>query len=94
MGQSLQGMKDTHVFSTQEVMVPFRCDVHKWMNAFVGVVDHPFFAVTGADGAFELKGLPPGTYTVEAWHEKFGTKTPASRSAPRKRRTSRSRSAA
>ena len=75
MGQSLQGMKDTHVFTTQEVMVPFRCDVHKWMNSFVGVVAHPFFAVTGADGAFELKGLPPGTYTVEAWHEKFGTKT-------------------
>jgi hypothetical protein len=45
------------------------------MNSFVGVVAHPFYAVTGADGAFELKGLPPGTYTVEAWHEKFGTKT-------------------
>jgi hypothetical protein len=56
-------------------MVPFRCDVHRWMNSFVGVLDHPFFAVTGADGAFSLKGLPPGTYTVEAWHEKFGTKT-------------------
>jgi len=75
MGQSLQGMKDTHVFTTPEIMVPFRCDVHKWMNSFVGVVAHPFFAVTGADGAFELKGLPPGTYTIEAWHEKFGTKT-------------------
>ena len=74
-GQALQGMKDTHVFSTREVMVPFRCDVHRWMNSFVGVLDHPFFAVTGADGAFSLKGLPPGTYTVEAWHEKFGTKT-------------------
>ncbi|HEV8395544.1 MAG TPA: carboxypeptidase regulatory-like domain-containing protein [Vicinamibacterales bacterium] len=75
MGQSLQGMKDTHVFTTPEIMVPFRCDVHRWMNSFVGVVAHPFFAVTGADGAFELKGLPPGTYTLEAWHEKFGTKT-------------------
>jgi plastocyanin len=75
MGQALQGLKDTHVFSTQEIMVPFRCDVHKWMNSFVGVVAHPFFAVTGADGAFQLKGLPPGTYTIEAWHEKFGTKT-------------------
>ena len=42
----------THVFSTSEVMVPFKCDVHNWMNAYVGVVDHPFFAVTGADGAF------------------------------------------
>jgi len=74
-GQALQGMKDTHVFSTREVMVPFKCDVHRWMNSFVGVVDHPFFAVTGADGSFQLKGLPPGTYTLEAWHEKFGTKT-------------------
>jgi plastocyanin len=75
LGQSLQGMKDTHVFTTQEVMVPFRCDVHKWMNSFVGVVAHPFFAVTGTDGTFELKGLPPGTYTIEAWQEKLGTKT-------------------
>jgi plastocyanin len=74
-GQALQGMKDTHVFSTQEVMVPFRCDVHRWMNSFVGVIGHPFFAVTGADGSFQLQGLPPGTYTIEAWHEKFGTKT-------------------
>jgi plastocyanin len=75
VGQALQGLKDTHVFSTREVMVPFRCDVHRWMNSFVGVLDHPFFAVTGADGTFQLKGLPPGTYTVEAWHEKYGTKT-------------------
>ena len=45
------------------------------VNSFVGVVAHPFFAVTSADGSFQLKGLPPGTYTIEAWHEKFGTKT-------------------
>lgn len=75
VGQALQGLRHTHTFSTREVMVPFKCDVHKWMNAFVGVLDHPFFAVTGADGTFTLKGLPPGTYTVEAWHEKLGTQT-------------------
>ena len=75
VGQALQGLRHTHTFSTREVMVPFKCDVHKWMNAFVGVVDHPFFAVTSADGTFALKGLPPGTYTVEAWHEKLGTQT-------------------
>lgn len=71
----LAGIKHTHVFSTKEVMVPFKCDVHKWMNAFVGVVDHPFHAVTSGNGRFELKGLPPGTYTIEAWHEKLGTQT-------------------
>lgn len=48
-----------------------KCDIHPWMNAFVGVVPHPYFAVTGEDGSFELPGLPPGTYTIEAWHEKY-----------------------
>ena len=74
-GQAIPGIKNQHVFSTREVMVPFKCDVHNWMNAWVGVVDHPFFAVTGTDGAFSLKGLPPGTYTVEAVHEKLGRQT-------------------
>ena len=73
VGQALQGLREKHVFSTKEVMVPFKCDVHKWMNAYVGVLDHPFYAVTAADGTFSLKGLPPGTYTVEVWHEKLGT---------------------
>ena len=68
-------MKHTHTFSAREVMVPFKCDVHKWMTAYVGVLDHPFYAVTAGNGRFELKGLPPGTYTVEAWHEKLGTQT-------------------
>ena len=71
----MAGIKHTHVFSTREVMVPFKCDVHRWMNAYVGVLDHPYYAVTGANGTFELKGLPPGTYTIEAWHEKLGTQT-------------------
>jgi plastocyanin len=71
----LEGLKHTHSFSTKEVMVPFKCDVHKWMSAYVGVLDHPFYAVTTGNGRFELKGLPPGTYTVEAWHEKLGTQT-------------------
>ena len=74
-GQPIQGMKMNHVFDKPEVMVPFKCDVHGWMNAYVGVLDHPYFAVTGADGSFTLKGLPPGTYTIEAWHEKLGTQT-------------------
>ena len=74
-GQPLPGMKHTHRFTTSEVMVPFRCDVHPWMFAYVGVVDHPFFAVTGADGSFNIEGLPPGTYTIEAWHERLGAQT-------------------
>ena len=56
-------------------MIPFKCDVHGWMNAWIGVLDHPFYAVTTANGTFSLKGLPPGTYTIEAWHEKLGTQT-------------------
>ena len=71
----MAGIRHSHVFTTKEVMVPFKCDVHRWMNAYVGVLDHPYFAVTGADGSFELTGLPPGTYTIEAWHEKLGTRT-------------------
>jgi plastocyanin len=74
-GQPIQGMKTEHTFTSKEVMVPFKCDVHGWMNAYVGVLDHPYFAVTGADGKFALKGLPPGTYTIEAWHEKLGATT-------------------
>ena len=74
-GQPIQGMKMTHTFSTKEVMIPFKCDVHGWMNAWIGVLDHPYYAVTSPDGTFSLKGLPPGTYTIEAWHERLGTQT-------------------
>ena len=71
-GQPIQGMKTMHTFDKKEVMVPFKCDVHGWMNAYVGVMDHPYHAVTDADGKFDLKDLPPGTYTIEAWQEKPG----------------------
>jgi plastocyanin len=74
-GQPVQGVRYSHTFSTDEVMVPLRCDVHAWMNAWVGVMPHPYFAVTGADGSFSLPNLPAGTYTVEAWHEAAGTTT-------------------
>jgi plastocyanin len=74
-GQPIQGMKMTHTFDKPEVMVPFKCDVHGWMNAYVGVLNHPYFAVTKEDGKFEIKDLPPGTYTIEAWHEKLGPMT-------------------
>jgi hypothetical protein len=68
-------MVDEKVFTAREVMVPFKCDVHNWMNAFVGVMEHPYYAVTRDGGKFELKNLPAGTYTVAAWHEKLGSQT-------------------
>ncbi|MGH9370903.1 MAG: carboxypeptidase regulatory-like domain-containing protein [Vicinamibacterales bacterium] len=74
-GQPVQGMRARRTFAKPEVMVPFRCDVHSWMSSYAGVLTHPFFAVTKADGSFEITGLPPGTYVLEAWHERLGTKT-------------------
>ena len=71
--QHVPGMKERKTFTAREVMVRFKCDVHIWMSAFAGVLDHPYFAVTANGGQFQLKGLPAGTYTVEAWHEKLGT---------------------
>ncbi|MGE3842373.1 MAG: carboxypeptidase regulatory-like domain-containing protein, partial [Vicinamibacterales bacterium] len=65
----------TRVFDQPEVMVPFRCDLHSWMNAYAGVVAHPFFAVTDEAGRFQIKGLPDGTYTIGAWHEQLGIQT-------------------
>jgi hypothetical protein len=54
-------------------MVRLGCDVHPWMTAWVGVVEHPFFAVTDAEGRFEIAGVPAGSYTISAWHERLGT---------------------
>lgn len=74
-GQPMKGMKNTSSFSAPEVMVRFKCNVHPWMTAYAGILDHPYFTVTEEAGRFELKNLPPGTYTIEAWHEKLGTRT-------------------
>jgi len=75
LGLPFKGMKQTRKFDAAEIMVQLKCDVHPWMIGYVGVVPHPYHAVSGKDGAYELKGLPAGTYTIEAWHEKLGTKT-------------------
>jgi hypothetical protein len=61
-------------FTKADVMVKFKCDVHPWMTAYVGVLEHPFFAVSGDDGTFTIKGVPAGEYEIEAWHEKYGAK--------------------
>jgi plastocyanin len=73
--QATKGKKDIRTFSTPEIMVPFKCEEHGWMNSYGGVLPHPFFAVSQPDGRFEIKGLPQGTYTIEAWHEQLGTET-------------------
>jgi plastocyanin len=75
IGQGQRGLKNTTTFTVRDVMIRFKCDVHPWMSAYVGVVEHPYYAVTANGGRFELKNLPPGTYTVEAWHERLGTQT-------------------
>ncbi len=72
IGQPVKGMSTTRTFDAVEVMVPFKCDVHRWMNAYAGVLDHPYFAVSGADGTFSIGNVPPGDYTVGVWHERLG----------------------
>lgn len=75
IGTPIKGMEVARTFDAPEVMVPVKCDMHPWMHAYVGVVDHPFFDVTTAEGRFSIAGVPVGTYTIEIWHERFGTQT-------------------
>ena len=63
----------TRRFTKPEVMIPVKCNIHGWMHAFIGVLDHPYFAVSGTDGTFDFKNVPPGHYTIAAWQEKLGT---------------------
>jgi len=60
-------------FAREEVAIPVKCNVHPWMKSYIAVLKHPYHSVTGKDGAFDLKNLPPGDYVIEAWHEKLGT---------------------
>lgn len=75
ISQPTDGMVSTRTFNTPEVMVPFECNVHGWMNAYAGVLSHPFFATSGNDGGITIERLPAGTYELEAWHEVFGRQT-------------------
>ncbi len=65
----------TETFTKEEGMFVVKCDVHPWMRAYIGVLSHPFFSVTKTDGKFQIANLPPGSYLIEAWHEKLGTQT-------------------
>lgn len=60
-------------FVKPEIMIRIKCNIHSWMHAFIGVLDHPYFSVSKEDGSFEIKNLPPGTYTIGVWQEKLGT---------------------
>jgi hypothetical protein len=60
-------------FPQPEIMIRVKCNIHRWMHAFIGVVGNPYFAVSGNDGSFEIRNLPPGDYVIAAWHETLGT---------------------
>jgi plastocyanin len=73
--QPQAGMEFQTTFSLPEVMIPVRCDVHGWMESFIGVVPHPYYSVSSEAGGFSLDNLPPGSYEIEAWHEQYGVMT-------------------
>ncbi len=75
LAQPVAGMKEVRTFKKPELGIELKCDVHFWMLGYLHILPHPFFAVTGEDGTFTIQGLPPGKYTLEAWHEKLGTQT-------------------
>jgi hypothetical protein len=75
VGQPVQGLKSTRVFSKPEAPFHVKCDVHGWMSAYIGVFSHPFFGVSNDEGVVELKNLPAGTFQLHAWQETYGVKT-------------------
>ncbi|MHC4829042.1 MAG: carboxypeptidase regulatory-like domain-containing protein, partial [Planctomycetota bacterium] len=78
-------------FKKPEVMIEAKCDIHPWMRAYFGIVPHPWFAVTGPDGAFVLNDVPPGEYVLETWHEVYGRVTQKVTVPPRGEATARFR---
>ena len=73
IAQPMQGMVSDVRLEEEDGMLHVKCDVHRWMNAWIGVVDHPYFAVSDRAGAFVIRGVPAGEHTVVAWHEKLGS---------------------
>src|SRR5579863_892557 len=69
------GMPVEETFAREEIAIPVKCNVHPWMRGYIAVLKHPYFMVTDKDGNFDLKDLPPGTYTIKAWQEKLGTQS-------------------
>lgn len=71
-GQPVQGMISKKVFDKPEEIIKIKCDVHGWMNSYMAVLSHPFHGVSNQSGSFTIANLPPGTYTLVGWHEKYG----------------------
>ncbi len=71
----LPGARVEEAFAREEIAIPVKCNIHPWMRGYIAVLKNPYFAVTKQDGSFDLPNLPPGTYTIKAWHEKLGTAT-------------------
>ncbi len=75
MAMPRKDQRETKIFNKAEIFLQTKCSVHPWMTAYVAVMDHPFYDISDAKGDFEIKDLPVGTYTIEAWHETLGTQT-------------------
>lgn len=69
-----KGVPIEQVFTREEIAISVKCNVHPWMRSYIAVIKNPYFAVTDRNGHFDLKDLPPGSYTLQAWHEKLGSR--------------------
>jgi carboxypeptidase family protein len=72
VSQPKAGLVQQFRLKEEEIMLRVTCDVHRWMTAFVGIVSHPYFAISGRTGTYVIDNVPPGTYTIQAWHERYG----------------------
>ena len=78
----MAGMVNQFRLKDEELMLQLTCDIHRWMTAYIGVVGHPYFAVSGSDGTFEIGNVPVGAYTIQTWHERYGDYTQPVRVRP------------
>jgi plastocyanin len=87
ISQPPKGPAETRTLATPELMIPVRCNNHPWMEGYINVVSNPFYAISGAEGHFTIKGVPPGTYTIATDHEVLGEKTATVTVAPKQTAT-------